>query len=224
MSIALKQILCLWRVKKEINLALSTTIVPNIRVHPIYWTYANVCKRTRMICDIRLLSFFLGFFCGGVDGLWRVTSLRVWESRALFTNLESSVENRELWVFVNRNWESSAENQELWVSSKEKIVRIRSLWRTKRTGHNLPSILISNFLFLIPNYSVLLLMAHPPTTCRLTDLFRLILLGSVKVNWFQIHVFLMSIQLLNHVFPMSIDQWAWDQNLKPIFGKKPSKS
>ena len=34
------------------------TIVPNIRVRPIYWTYANVCKRTRMIRDIRLASFF----------------------------------------------------------------------------------------------------------------------------------------------------------------------
>ena len=39
-------------------------IVPNIRVRPIYWTYANVCKRTRMIRDIRLPFFFkfFGFF------------------------------------------------------------------------------------------------------------------------------------------------------------------
>ena len=34
------------------------TIVPNIRVRPIYWTYVNVCKRTRMIRDIRLPGFF----------------------------------------------------------------------------------------------------------------------------------------------------------------------
>ena len=34
-------------------------IVPNIRVRPIWWTYVNVCIRSRMIRNIRLKKNFL---------------------------------------------------------------------------------------------------------------------------------------------------------------------
>ena len=45
------------------------SIVPNIHVRPIYWTYANICKRTRMIRDIRLAFLLLFFLAKSISPL-----------------------------------------------------------------------------------------------------------------------------------------------------------
>ena len=44
-----------------IHIPHNTIIAPNIRVCPVWWTYANVCIRSRMIRNIRFNFFFLFF-------------------------------------------------------------------------------------------------------------------------------------------------------------------
>ena len=45
---------CFIQIPHSCSGTLAIVIVPNIHIHPIWWTYANVCIHSRMIRDIHL--------------------------------------------------------------------------------------------------------------------------------------------------------------------------
>ena len=88
-------------------------IVPNIRIRPIWWTYANVCIRSRMIHNIRF-NFFSDIHNWSQTKVWHTHTLSLTHTREVTVILSLSLSTESIYdINITQRHPSHRQNLQL---------------------------------------------------------------------------------------------------------------